>query len=85
MKFSREGSHVKFTDGLRALRFEDQPTPKERETLKILEEYKEVTAPKVASLLSVSRQQAHALLKSLVEKGLVEKKGITKRSYYVIK
>lgn len=85
MKFSLEGALAKFTDAMRTLRFEEQPTPKERGALKILEEYKEVTAPKVAEVLGVTRQQAHALLKSLVDKGLVEKKGITKRSYYVIK
>lgn len=85
MKFSLQGALAKFTDAMRSLRFEEQPTPKEREALKILEEYKEITAPKVAQLMAVSRQQAHALLRSLVDKGLVEKKGITKRSYYVIK
>ena len=85
MKYSLQSALSKYTDAMRMLRFEEQPTPKEREALAILEEYKEVTAPKVAEILKVSRQQAHALLRSLVDKGLVEKKGITKRSYYVIK
>ena len=85
MKYSLQSALSKYTDAMRTLRFEEQPTPKEREALRILEEYKEVTAPKVAQLLGVSRQQSHALLRSLVDKGLVEKKGITKRSYYVIK
>lgn len=84
MKYSLQSALSKYTDAMRTLRFEEQPTPKEREALRILEEYKEVTAPKVAEFLGVSRQQAHALLRALVDKGLVEKKGITKRSYYRI-
>lgn len=85
MKYSLQSALSKYTDAMRMLRFEEQPTPKERGALRIVEEYKEVTAPKVAEILKVSRQQAHALLRALVDKGLVEKKGITKRSYYVIK
>ena len=85
MKYSLQSALSKYTDAMKTLRFEEQPSPKEREALRILEEYKEITAPKVAELLHVSRQQAHALLRALVDKGLVEKKGITKRSYYMIK
>ncbi|MEK7065579.1 MAG: Fic family protein, partial [Patescibacteria group bacterium] len=71
MKYSLQSALSKYTDAMRTLRFEEQPTPKERGALRIVEEYKEVTAPKVAEILKVSRQQAHALLRSLVDKGLV--------------
>lgn len=85
MKYALQSALIKYTDAIRTLSFEEQPTPKEKEALTILQEFHEITAPQVAEKLKVTRQQAHALLKSLVEKGLVEKKGKTKSSYYSIK
>lgn len=85
VKYSLQSALFKVQEGIKTLRFEEQPTPKEKEVLKIIEEQREVTSADLVSKLKVSRQQAHGLLKSLVEKGLVDKKGSTKSSYYFIK
>lgn len=70
---------------LSTLRIKDQPTPKETEVLSLLQERGEITSSMIAEALTVSRQQAHNLLSALVEKGLVDKKGSTKASYYILK
>lgn len=57
-------------------------TAREEEVLQIIIEKKAVKTSDIQEMLSVTRQQAHALLASLVKKGLVEKFGITKTSYY---
>lgn len=57
-------------------------TPREEEVLQILIEKKAIKSSDIEEAFSVTRQQAHALLASLVSKGLVEKYGITKTSYY---
>lgn len=85
MKYSLQSALVKYEDAMRTLNFEERPTPQEHKVLNILKEYPEVTAPDAAKKLGVTRQQAHFLLKALVDKGLVEKHGKTKKSYYEIK
>jgi Fic family protein len=57
-------------------------TPREEEVLQILMEKKAIRSSDIEETFSVTRQQAHALLASLVRKGLVEKFGKTKLSYY---
>jgi Fic family protein len=57
-------------------------TPREEEVLEIIMDKKAVKTSDVQNVLSVTRQQAHALLFSLVRKNLVEKFGKTKTSYY---
>lgn len=57
-------------------------TPREEEVLEIIMDKKAVKTSDVQEALSVTRQQAHALLASLVRKSLVEKFGKTKTSYY---
>lgn len=57
-------------------------TPREEEVLEIIMDKKAVKTRDVQEALSVSRQQAHALLFSLARKKLVEKFGKTKTSYY---
>jgi Fic family protein len=57
-------------------------TAREEEVLNIVIDKKAVKTSDILSLLSVSRQQAHALLFSLVKKGLLKKYGGTKTSYY---
>jgi Fic family protein len=57
-------------------------TPREEEVLQILIEKKAIKSSDIEESFSVTRQQAHALLSSLVGKGLVEKFGKTKMSYY---
>lgn len=85
VKYSLQSALARAKQAILTLKIEKQPTPKEREVLSILIERAEITSHTIAGALHVSRQQAHALLKSLVEKGLVQKKGSTKASYYILK
>jgi Fic family protein len=57
-------------------------TKREEEVLQIILDKKAVKSEDIKDALEVTRQQAHALLASLVRKGLLEKHGITKTSYY---
>jgi Fic family protein len=57
-------------------------TAREEEALQILIEKKAIKSDDLEKAFNVSRQQAHFLLSSLVKKGLVEKFGKTKSSYY---
>ncbi|HVF69149.1 MAG TPA: Fic family protein [Xanthomonadales bacterium] len=57
-------------------------TSRQEEVLQIIIEKKAIKTSDIESAFSVSRQQAHSLLSSLVSKGLVEKFGSTKTSYY---
>ena len=83
--YSLQGALARVKEALFKLKVEERPTNKEKQVLKILEEKKEMTSTELAEILQVSRQQAHSLLKSLVEKGFLTKKGSTKKSYYFIK
>lgn len=85
VKYSLQSAHAKYDTAMKSLRFQDKPTPKERAVLRHLEDHPEVASSEIATALKVSRQQAHALLRSLVDKGLIDKKGSTKSSYYFIK
>lgn len=57
-------------------------TSREEEVLALIVDKKAVKTADVCDLLGVSRQQAHALLASLVKKGILSKFGKTKTSYY---
>ena len=57
-------------------------TNREEEVLQIVIDKKAIKTQDISEALSVTRQQAHSLLASLVKKGLLEKFGITKTSYY---
>ena len=57
-------------------------TSREEEVLEIVLDKKAIKTQDVVEILNVTRQQAHALLASLVRKGLLEKFGKTKTSYY---
>jgi Fic family protein len=85
VKYSLQSALVKAQTALRTLSIAERPTAKEREVLEIMTSQPEITSTEVAQMLSVSRQQAHNLLSSLVEKGLIQRQGTTKSSYYVLK
>lgn len=85
VKYSLQGALAKYREAVLTLRIEEQPTPKERDVLAIVQEKREVTSQMIVQRLHISRQQAHALLSGLMEKGLLGKKGKTKSSYYYIK
>jgi len=57
-------------------------TSREEEVLQIVLDKKAIKTTDIQNALSVTRQQAHALLHSLVKKGLLDKFGKTKTSYY---
>ena len=59
-------------------------TTREEDVLRIILEKKAIKTSDIQSALSVTRQQAHALLSSLVKKNLVRKFGKTKTSYYTL-
>jgi Fic family protein len=60
-------------------------TPREEEVLQIIIDKKAIRMTDIEENFQVTRQQAHALLASLVKKGLLEKFGSTKASYYKLK
>lgn len=72
----------KIETGLSKLQFDLRPTTREQDVLTLIQKYHQLTSDNVVNELKISRQQAHKLLKSLVEKGLLKKKGSTKNSYY---
>lgn len=57
-------------------------TPREEEVLQIIIDKKAIKSGDLEESFEVTRQQAHALLSSLVKKGLLDKFGSTKSSYY---
>ncbi len=83
--YSLQSALAKVKASIHTLRIDLRPTPKEREILEILKVLGQVTSRTVAGELHVSRQQAHALLRSLVEKNLLTKHGSTKSSFYEIR
>ena len=85
IKYSLQSALGRFNTSFELMNFENRPTAKEKEVLKIFEIQKELTAPELAQKLKVSRQQAHSLLSSLIDKGFLSKKGLTKSSYYFLK
>jgi len=85
VKYSLQSALGKIETGLTKLTFDIRPTPKEQEVLKIVQKYRELTSQDLTKELHISRQQAFNLLKSLTEKGYIEKKGSTKNSYYILK
>lgn len=57
-------------------------TAREEEVLQIVIEKKAIKTSDVTENLKVTRQQSHSLLASLVKKGILQKFGKTKTSYY---
>lgn len=55
---------------------------REEDVIRIVIDKKAIKTSDVVEILGVTRQQAHSLLASLVKKGVLQKFGITKTSYY---
>ena len=85
VKYSLQSSLSKVQSGLNKISFNFRPTTKEKEALDIAQRYKELTSSNLVDELGITRQQAFNLLKSLTEKGYLEKFGSTKNSYYILK
>ena len=85
VKYSLQSALGKIEAGFSKLQFDLRPTTREQDVLFLVQTYHQLTSNNVVNELNISRQQAHKLLKSLVEKGLLTKKGFTKNSYYVLR
>ncbi len=85
VKYSLQSALSSNKEAMLTLDIEKRPTSKEKEVLEIINKRKQVISSDLVKILKVSRQQAHNLLKGLVDKGLLEKKGSTKKSYYQIR
>jgi len=85
IKYSLQSSLGKIESGLSKLTFDIRPSTREQEALALVQRYREINSADLAKELGVSRQQAFNLLKSLTEKGFVEKRGSTKSSFYILK
>lgn len=85
VKYSLMGALDRVKNAARTLAVADRPTKKEGGVLELMKAQPEMTSTELAQRLGVSRQQAHNLLSSLVKKGLIERKGTTKSSYYILK
>lgn len=85
VNYSLKAALSRVENSLFQLKIEERPTKKERLVLDIAEKQPEILSQDIASKLKVSRQQAHNLLRSLVEKGFLEKLGKTKKSFYRLK
>ncbi len=81
-KYSLQSALSRVKNSLNTLKVSERPSTREKEVLALIQERIELTAPDVGDILNISRQQAHNLLRGLVNKGFVTKKGSTKSSYY---
>jgi Fic family protein len=84
VRYSLQSALFKAKHAMRTLSFDERPTTREKEVLALMTEMKEITSSDVSSKFQVSRQQAFNLLKALVDKGLINRHGTTKASYYSI-
>lgn len=82
--YSMQSALGKINKGLSKLSVSIRPTPKENSVLELMNIYKEVTTQNIVDEMGISRQQAFNLLKSLMEKGLIEQKGLSKSTYYIL-
>lgn len=85
MKHSLTSALFKLQQSMKTLPVKNRPTEKEQKVLSLFQQQQEITSQDIAKNLNVSRQQAHNLLSSLVEKGFLTKEGSTKSSYYTLK
>lgn len=85
VKYSLQSALSKAESALTTLSFSERPTPKEKAVLTLLSSQPEITSQEVADHFQVTRQQAHNLLSALVDKGLAQKIGTTKSSFYRLK
>ena len=84
MVYSLRSAKARIEAGLTQEDIVFRPTKREQDVLVLFRKRKEMRSGDIALKLKISRQQAHNLLKSLVEKGHIIKKGSTKGSYYIL-
>lgn len=84
-KYSLQSALSRVKNSINIMKASERPTTREKEVLDLVQERIELTSSDVVTALEISRQQAHNLLKNLVDKGLITKKGKTKSSFYTLK
>ena len=85
VKYSLQGALARVKNAVFTLNINQRPTAKEKQVLKLFQTIKQMTSTDLAKKINISRQQAHSLLRSLVNKGFLEKRGQTKSAYYFLK
>lgn len=85
VKYSLQSALGKIESGLEKMEIDLRATEREKEIINIVKRLRQLTSADLVDELKISRQQAHKLLKSLVEKGYIKKKGSTKSSYYELR
>jgi len=85
VKYSLQGALARVKNAIITLDINQRPTTKEEQVLKLFQTIKQMTSTDLAKKVNISRQQAHNLLRSLVTKGFLGKKGQTKSAYYFLK
>lgn len=85
VKYSLQSALAKFKHAMTNLKAEERLTPREQEVLSLIIEKQQITSQDVVGSLKVTRQQAHNLLRNLLDKGMIDKKGSTKSSFYFLK
>ena len=84
IQYSLQSAIAKARNALKTMQIDQRPSKREQDVLALFAMNGEWTSGEVALSLGVSRQQAHRHLSALVEKGLLQKIGGTKKSYYRI-
>jgi ATP-dependent DNA helicase RecG len=61
----------------------DTLTPQEGNIINHIDQYDSITAPEVEKILSLKERRAREVLKEMTEKGLLEKRGSARSTFYV--
>ena len=85
MKYSLQSALAKAEHAIEQIEIPRRLTKREKEVYAMLQARKQLKANDVAFELAVSRQYAHRLLKSLVDKGFADEQGETKGRFYILK
>ena len=63
----------------------DNLMPQEEKIIQYLDKYKRVVSKEVEKLLGIKESRTRELLKSMVDRGLIERLGRGRSTYYVLK
>lgn len=85
VKYSLQGALARVKNAMITLDIDKRATARENQVLKLFQTINQMTSTDLAEKINISRQQAHSLLSSLVNKGFLGKKGQTKSAYYFLK
>lgn len=85
MLYSLQSSLSRVNSAINNIKVSQRPTKRENDALNLLQQFREMTSTDIAQKLNISRQQAHNLLTSLINKGYIAKEGETKATYYFLK